>query len=126
MAEALFNAAAPEGWRSGSAGTDPKGTVRDEAVAVMREIGLDIRAHVPRSLDAALGPDVELVVGLCAEEACPVVPGVRSLHWPIPNPAGGTIERYRESRDSLRSLIGGLVRDLGEGTRARRQRHGAP
>jgi len=112
MAEALFNASAPAGWRAGSAGTDPSGTVRDDAVAVMREIGLDISGHVPRSLDAALDPDVVLVVGLCAEEACPVVPGVRSLHWPVPNPVGGGIDRFRETRDRLRGLVDGLVRDL--------------
>jgi arsenate reductase len=112
MAEALFNAAAPEGWRAGSAGTDPSGTVRNDAVAAMREIGLDISAHVPRSLGAALGPDVELLVGLCAEEGCPVAPGIRSLHWPVPNPAGGGIDRYREARDLLRRLIRDLVGDL--------------
>jgi len=112
MAEALFNAAAPEGWRAGSAGTDPSGTVRDDAVAAMREMGLDISGHVPQSLDAILGPDVELIVGLCAEEACPVVPGIRSLHWPVPNPAGGGIDRYREARDLLRRLIRDLVGDL--------------
>ena len=112
MAEALFNAAAPEGWRAGSAGTDPSGTVRDDAVAAMREMGLDISGHVPRSLGAALGPDVQLVVGLCAEEACPVVPGLRSLHWPIPNPVGGGLEQYRVTRDNLRRLIAGLVGDL--------------
>lgn len=112
MAEALFNAAAPVGWRAGSAGTDPQGRVRDEAVAVMRELGLDIGAHVPRSLDDAMAPDVELVVGLCAEEACPVVPGVRSLHWPVANPAGSSIERYREVRDELRRRVEGLLRDL--------------
>jgi arsenate reductase len=112
MAEALFNAAAPEGWRAGSAGTDPSGTVRTDAVAAMREVGLDISRHVPQSLGAALGPDVELVVGLCAEEACPVVPGLRSLHWPVPNPAGGGIDRYRETRDLLGRLIRDLVGDL--------------
>ncbi len=114
MAEALFNAQAPAGWRAGSAGTDPQGQVRDEAMAVMREVGLDISGHVPRSLEAAVGPGVELLIGLCAEEACPVVPGIRSLHWPVANPAGGGIERYREARDELRRRITGLIRELQE------------
>ncbi|MGH2360980.1 MAG: hypothetical protein ACRDGM_10645, partial [bacterium] len=112
MAEALFNAAAPEGWRAGSAGTDPSGTVRDAAVAAMREIGLDIGGHVPRSLATSLGPDLELVVGLCAEEAGPIVPGIRSLHWPVPTPAGGGIDRDREARDLLQCLVRDLVGDL--------------
>jgi protein-tyrosine-phosphatase len=117
MAEGLFNAAAPAGWRAGSAGTDPSGSVRLQAVAVMREIGIDISGAAPKSIAAALaqgslGPRVDLVVGLCAEEACPVVPGARSLHWPLPNPAGGSIERYREVRDELARRIQGLLAEL--------------
>jgi protein-tyrosine-phosphatase len=88
MAEGLFNARAPAGWRAGSAGTDPGQQVRPEAVAVMREAGIDISRQVPKSIAAAMAPDVEVVVGLCAEEACPVIPGTRMLHWPLPNPAG--------------------------------------
>lgn len=57
--------------------------------------------------------NVRLVVGLCAEEACPALPGVRSLHWPLPNPAGGGIERFRELRDDLAARIRTLIHDLG-------------
>jgi len=112
MAEGLFNAMAPAGWRAGSAGTDPGIEIRPEAVAVMREGGIDISQQVPKSMAAALSPEVELVVGLCAEEACPVVAGVRSLHWPLPNPAGQGTERFREVRDELSMRIRGLVGDL--------------
>ena len=112
MAEGLFNSQAPAGWRAGSAGTDPSGSVRPEAIAVMREIGIDISRHVPKSLSAALSPETQLVVGLCEEEACPVVPGARSLHWPLPNPAGSGVERYREVRDDLATRINALIADL--------------
>jgi arsenate reductase (thioredoxin) len=105
MAEALFNAAAPPGWRAGSAGTEPAAAVRPEAVAVMAEVGLDISSQRPRALADALGPDVALVVGLCAEEACPVVPGAAMEHWPLANPAGRDIAFFRETRDELRRRI---------------------
>ncbi len=110
MAEGLFNAVAPSDWRAGSAGTDPGERVREEAVAVMREAGIDISHHVLKSIQAAMGPDVQLVVGLCAED--PVIPGVRSLHWPLPNPAGRPIEAFRDVRDELSRHIAALVRDL--------------
>lgn len=112
MAEALFNAAAPPGWRAGSAGTEPAITVRPEAVAVMRELGLDLSGQRPKSLADALGPDVSLVIGLCAEEACPVVPGATMEHWPLANPAGRDIAVFREIRDELRSRIGELIARL--------------
>src|SRR5207249_3456305 len=78
MTEGLANATAPPGWRAGSAGTEPAAQVRPEAIAVMREIGIDISGHRPKHLRDALGSDVALVIGLCQEEACPVVPGARS------------------------------------------------
>lgn len=113
MAEGLFNALAPAGWEARSAGTDPQESVRGEAIAVMREVGIDIGHHRPKSLGEALSVDVRLVVGLCAEEACPVIPGVRSLHWPLPNPAGGDLMLYRAIRDDLQARIRSFIEDLG-------------
>jgi arsenate reductase len=109
MAEALFNAAAPPGWRAGSAGTEPAAAVRPEAVAVMGEIGLDISAQRTKALADVLGPDVELVVGLCAEEACPVVPGATMEHWPLENPSGRDLAFFRVIRDELRKRIDNLI-----------------
>ena len=113
MAEALFNAKAPPGWWAGSAGTEPAAEVRPEAIAVMREIGIDISSHRPKHLRDTLGSDVALVIGLCQEEACPVVPGVRSEEWPLPDPAGSTdLAVYRRLRDELRRRIDDLTRRL--------------
>jgi len=112
MAEALFNAAPPPEWRARSAGTEPKGRVRPEAIAVMGEVGLDISRQVPKRLDQALGPDVALVVGLCAEEICPVVPGARSLHWPLADPRPGDLDHHREIRDELRERVKQLVAEV--------------
>ena len=113
MAEGLFNAMAPPGWRADSAGTEPAAQVRPEAITVMREIGIDIFGHRPKHLRDALGPDVALVIGLCQEEACPVVPGVPSEEWPLPNPAGATdLAVYRRLRDELRRRIDDLTTRL--------------
>lgn len=112
MAEALFNAAPPSGWRARSAGTEPGAKVRAEAIAVMAELGLDISRQVPKGLTVALGADVALVVGLCEEEACPVIPGARSLHWPMPVPRSGDHGHYRHIRDALRERIAALATDL--------------
>ncbi|MFP4004941.1 MAG: arsenate reductase, partial [Alphaproteobacteria bacterium] len=57
---------------------------------------------------------LDLVVTLCAEEVCPVLPGgTKRLHWPIPDPASDdpslTPEemraRFRAARDGIRKLI---------------------
>ncbi|HET6947645.1 MAG TPA: arsenate reductase ArsC [bacterium] len=112
MAEALFNAIAPAGWRAGSAGTEPSTQVRPEAVTVIREIGIDISGHRPMHLRDVLGPDVALVVGLCQEEACPVVPGARSEHWPLPDPSGKDLAFFRDLREDLRRRVADLAARL--------------
>ena len=117
MAEGIFNASPPSGWRASSAGTEPAQRVRPEAISVMREIGVDISGHRPKHLRDALGSDVSLVIGLCAEEACPVVPGATSEHWPLRDPAGSTdLKVYRELRDELRRRIDDLIVRLSAGS----------
>jgi arsenate reductase len=74
----------------------------------MREMGIDISRHHPKGMEQALGPDVALVVGLCAEEACPLVPGVPSEHWPFPDPANGNLAQFRQIRDAIRHRIAAL------------------
>ncbi len=79
----------------------------------MREIRIDISGHRPKHLRDALGPDVALVIGLCAEEACPIVPGAQSKHWPLVDPAGTSdLNVYRELRDELRRRIDALIARL--------------
>ncbi len=113
MAEGLFNAVAPPGWRAGSAGTEPAARVRPEAITVMREIGIDISGQRPKGLRDALGPDVTLVIGLCQEEACPIVPGVPHEDWPLPDPAGTADPAvYRRLRDELKRRIDDLTTRL--------------
>ena len=80
----------------------------------MQEIGIDISRQQPKGLRDALGPDVTLVIGLCTEEACPVVPGARSEHWPLPDPAGTNDPAfYRRIRDELSRRIDDLISRLG-------------
>jgi arsenate reductase len=112
MAEGMFNAWAPPGWTARSAGSAPAERVRPQAVEVLREIGIEIGGQRPKTIQAAMSPEVRLVVGLCAEETCPIVPGARSLHWPLPDPAGGGLDVFRATRDDLAERIRALIRSL--------------
>jgi len=81
----------------------------------IRMVGTAATAAAAETAVDALGPDVALVVGLCAEEACPVVPSAQSEHWPLRDPAGSTdLNVYRELRDELRRRIDGLIARLEE------------
>ncbi|WP_370307183.1 arsenate reductase ArsC [Sinimarinibacterium flocculans] len=92
-----------------SAGSQPS-RVNPLAVEVMEEIGIDIRGHHSKSVDTLDAARFDLVITLCADEVCPVLPGtVRRLHWPIPDPAAvdaqadraAALQAFRDARDAI-------------------------
>jgi arsenate reductase len=99
-----------------SAGSNPA-PVNPHAVSAMNEIGIDIGDQHSKSVDTIDIPGLDLVVTLCAEEVCPILPrGVRRVHWPILDPAaqasGEPQERFRAARDVIRANIRALAETL--------------
>jgi arsenate reductase len=87
MAEGLARQILGPDIRVLSAGSEPS-TVNPYAGEAMAELGIDIAGHTSKSVDDIDVDAVDLVVTLCAEEVCPVLPGkVRRLHWLIADPA---------------------------------------
>ena len=108
-----------------SAGSEPS-TVNPYAVEAMAELGIDIAGQRSKSVDDIDVGTVDLVVTLCAEEVCPVLPGkVRRLHWPIADPASKDSaippeelrRRIRTARDQIKGRIDVLksLLDIPEG-----------
>ncbi|MDR5708664.1 MAG: arsenate reductase ArsC [Armatimonadota bacterium] len=95
-----------------SAGTEPRG-LHPMAVQAMAEVGIDISGHASKSVEGFAGQSFDWVITVCdrARESCPVFPGVRTLHWSIPDPAAvpGTEEEalaaFRAVREELRWRI---------------------
>jgi protein-tyrosine-phosphatase/catechol 2,3-dioxygenase-like lactoylglutathione lyase family enzyme len=108
-----------------SAGSEPS-IVNSYAIASMAEVGIDILGHRSKSVDEIDVGAVDLVITLCAEEVCPVLPGrVRRLHWPIADPASKDTsippdvmwERFRAARSQITArleILKGLI-DLPQG-----------
>lgn len=91
------------------------------AIAVMEELGIDIRDQASKEIDPELLRQMDLVITLCsnANEACPVMPrGVKRLHWPIRDPVGATgteeeiMVEFRRARDEIAGLIRKFLDDL--------------
>ena len=111
LAEGIARELAPDGVQVHSAGSQPT-VVRPEAIAVLAEEGLDIQRQFSKGLDEVPLKSASLVVTLCAAESCPVLPpGVKHLHWPIPDPANDTcrpeesLHRFRAARDEIRARL---------------------
>lgn len=120
MAEGLARALLGGRAEVASAGSRPAG-VNAHAIEAMAEIGVDISGHASKSVDDVDPSRFDLVVTLCAEEVCPLLPGqMRRLHWPIADPASGesalgpeqTRRRFRAARDEIRVRIEALAAGL--------------
>jgi arsenate reductase (thioredoxin) len=94
-----------------SAGSKPS-HVNPFAIKVLAELGIDAAQHTSKSVDDIDISEVDLIITLCQEEVCPVVPGkVKRLHWPIADPAGHSgseeeqLARFRTAREEIASRL---------------------
>lgn len=115
MAEGIARSLAPKEIRVLSAGSRPT-RVRPEAVAVLKEIGIDISGHRSKSVSEIPQSEVDTVVTLCEQEECPVFPGkVRRFHWGLPDPAAvrgseqARLDEFRKTRDELLRRISAFL-----------------
>ena len=117
MGEGLFRDEGGGGYEVSSAGTKPS-QVRPEAIAVMREIGIDISGNRSKSVDEFAGQAFDFVVTVCdsARDNCPVFPGAtKRIHWSLEDPASvaGTederLAAFRRIRDQLRERVKAFV-----------------
>ncbi len=95
-----------------SAGTKPAHRVNPKAIEVMKEIGIDITSHTPKSVEIYLNDEWDYVITVCggANESCPVFTGKvkHRLHigFDDPSDATGTDEyvmnEFRRVRDEIK------------------------
>jgi arsenate reductase len=112
MAQRLFERAAGDDHAARSAGSAPGDVPHPQVVEALREVGIDATDHVPHKLD---DPDLEwadVAVSVCADEVCPVTPGVRRISWPIQDPIGLPLEEVRGIRDEIQRRVEQLAREL--------------
>ena len=112
MSQALFEAAAGEGHQALSAGTTPAKRVHREVVAVMDEVGLDLRGRKPRLLTPQLADRADIVITMGCGDECPVIPGKRYLDWDLPDPHQQPIEQVRLIRDEISLRVRDLIAEL--------------
>ncbi|HUN32018.1 MAG TPA: MarR family transcriptional regulator [Trebonia sp.] len=117
MAQAICEQLAGDMVTAASAGSRPK-PLHPNAVAVMRELGVDISAREPRHFSVLAGQRFDYVISLCdrVREVCPDFPGhPQVIHWSIADPAasGGTdaetYPAFRALAADLRNRIGFLL-----------------
>ena len=95
-----------------SAGTEATGKLNQQAVAVMKEAGIDISQHTSDSVNLYLNEDWDYVITVCggANENCPYFPGKvkHRLHIGFDDPSHAVgspefiLSEFHRVRDEIR------------------------
>jgi arsenate reductase len=114
MAEAFLRELVGDELEIVSAGSEP-GRLDPEAVAAMREVGIDISSARAKIVDPYLRERFHYVITLCEREkerSCPIFPGaIWRLKWAVESPAAleaAGLDRYvavRHARDAIRQHV---------------------
>ncbi len=104
-----------------SAGTHPAPHANPNAVAVMKEAGIDISMNFPKNVDLFVADPFDYVITVCggAKEVCPAFTGnvKNRLHIGFDDPADAVgmpdevMSVYRRVRDEIQAGFGAFYRD---------------
>ena len=118
LAEAILNNIGAGKFVAYSAGSQPKGAVHPQTLALLQRLGLPTEGIRSKSWDEFAqpgSPPLDFVFTVCdnaANEVCPVWPGQpMTAHWGVPDPAAveGTeaeiVKAFRDAYSLLRRRI---------------------
>ncbi len=115
MAEAIFNADPPPGWRAISAGTRPAASPNLRTQSMLEERGFLLPDHPPQLLSNEMmdAARVRITMGCLDDASCPAhLKSLELRDWGLPDPAKLDDAGFREVRDQIRTRIEGLRREL--------------
>jgi arsenate reductase len=115
MAEAIFNADPPPGWRAESGGTRPATQPNPRTKRTLEEIGLKLPPHPPQlaTPEVIAQAAVRVTMGCLDDVACPAnLKSLPLVDWALPDPAKLDDDGVRRVRDAIRDRVRALKADL--------------
>lgn len=91
-----------------SAGTHPSKNVNQTAIDVMKEAGVDISRHYPKTLDD-IPFEMDILIKMGCGVVCPFVPNKYEEDWGLTDPVGHPIEEFRRIREIIKVKVLDLV-----------------
>ncbi len=108
MAEGYINAKT-SALKAYSGGVQPCGYVDKDAIAVMREIGIDISSQRSKSVDEFKGKKIDIVITVSgtAYHDCPewLYQNAINAHWGFKDVSGESRRQYRALRDEIKAHL---------------------
>lgn len=108
MAEALGKLFAADVFESYSAGTEIKPQINQDAVRIIKEMyGIDMNDGYKSKLLVDI-PQVDIVVKMGCNVACPFLPAKHTEDWGLEDPTGKGDEEFREIAIKIEDKIKNL------------------
>ena len=105
MAEGFAKKLAGNKFEIYSAGTKPAGFVHPDAIAVMKELGIDISSQYSKGINQVPVKSFDHLVAMGCGETCPAVAAKEQLDWQIEDPIGQPIDIFRRVRDDIKARV---------------------
>ncbi len=121
IAEALANQLSKGRLRAYSAGSQPKGEVNPDAIAVLQSAGFNtdgLRSKSWEEFSAADAPKMDLIITVCdraANEPCPIWPGhPTTAHWSVPDPTAVVSSSEPGSSEKIQAAFQDVMKLLSQ------------
>jgi protein-tyrosine-phosphatase len=98
-----------------SGGSTPAAEVTKNAIAAMKERGIDIDKQFPKTWTDEVVRAADVVITMGCGDDCPFFPGKRYEDWEVADPAGVELDAVRLIRDDLEKRVRALLASLDEG-----------
>lgn len=108
MAEAFGRILGIGVFESYSAGTEVKDQINQDAVRIMKEIGIDMEL-LQRSKLLQDIPPVDIVITMGCNVSCPYLPCSHREDWGLEDPSGKSDEDFRYTRDLIKDKMMDLI-----------------
>ena len=108
MAEAFGKVLGLELFESFSAGTEKRNQINQDAMRIMKEIGINMELHQRPKLLQNI-PNVDIVVTMWCNVNCPIISCSHREDWGLVDPSGKTDEEFRLVRNLIKSKMEDLI-----------------
>jgi protein-tyrosine-phosphatase len=95
-----------------SAGSTPAEEINPNAIAALKELGVDMAEEFPKPLTDEVVRAADVVITMGCGDACPIYPGKKYEDWELDDPEGQDLETVRRIRDEIDARVQNLIAEL--------------
>jgi arsenate reductase (thioredoxin) len=96
-----------------SAGLEPAGSIYEDALTAMEEVGIPLHHAFPKPLTHDVLEAAQVVITFDCADRVPRLDGKDYRDWGIPNLVGRPLEDVRQARAEIESRVLDLIREIG-------------